>query len=340
MSLEETVKSLTSLGVAFKALQTGTDGAALVLPEYGRVLGLWPYWRGENAFWVNPRFFQTLQIGAKQTEWVNPGGDRMYLCPESEFFIPDEAHPAETYAIPQALDPGSFAASFDKESFELENHGDLWAHRSQTRIGFRLARRIRMFSAKELEVMWGTTYLRQAGYEEETALELKDCPFPVGVWAAICLDTGGRAVLPLQKYWAEYGLSGFPTRLLELSGGCAVIRVGGTDTIALWLDALESKTRAAYIRENGETGRASMVLKEFQKAEPADYVKETVQRGVLGGVVGFSCPGSHSPYCELGVRSPAAAGSGGKRKLSWKSSLWAFSGRIEEIGELARKLLG
>jgi hypothetical protein len=340
MSLEETVKSLTSLGIAYKVLQTGTDGAALVLPEYGRVLGLWPYWRGENAFWVNPGFFQTLQIGAKQTEWVSPGGDRMYLCPESEFFIPDEAHPAETYAIPQALDPGSFQASFDKDSFTLENHGDLWAHRSQTRIGFKLTRRIRLYGAKELEDLWGTTYLRQVGYDEETALELKDCPFPVALWTAVHLEAGGRAVLPLQKYWAEYGLSGFPVRLLELKDGCASIRAGGGEAIALWLDALESRTRAAYVRENVETGRAVMVLREFQKSDPAEYVKETVQRGVLGGVVGFSWPGSHAPSCELGVRSPAASGAGGRKKALWRCSLWAFSGRIEEIGELARKLLG
>jgi hypothetical protein len=338
MSLEETVKSLNALGVAYKVLETGTDGAALVLPEYGRVLGLWPYWRGENAFWVNPQFFRTLQIGAKQTEWVNPGGDRMWLCPESEFFIPDDKRPSESYSIPQALDPGAYQASSDKDLCCMENEGQLWAHRSETRIGFRISRRIRVYSEKELAGLWGTTYLRQAGYDEETTLELKDCSFPVGLWNAAYLDVGGKARLPLQKYWADSGLSGFPVSLLKLAEGCAMIQCGGGEVIGLWLDALESKTRAAYIRESGETGRSTLLLKEFEKAQPADYVRETVQRGVLGAVVGFSCPGSHARFCELGVRSRAASGSGGKKKVVWKSSLWAFSGRIEEVEAIARRL--
>ncbi len=215
-----------------------------------------------------------------------------------------------------------------------------WERCAQVRIGFRITRRIRLHGAKELEERWGTTYLRQAGYEEETSLELKDCPFPAALWRAVHLEAGGRAVVPLQKYWAEYGLSGFPTRLLELSGGCAVIHSGGAEEIALWLDALESKTRATYVKENRETGRAVMVLTEIEKGEPASYAKETTQRGVLGGVLGFLSPGSHAPWCELGARSPGACGERGKRKLVFRSALWAFSGRMEEIGELSRKLLG
>ena len=73
MGLEEIVVSLKTLGVEYAVLETGADGAVLVLPEYGRVLGLWPHWRGDNALWVNPGFLRLLHIGSKDDGWINPG---------------------------------------------------------------------------------------------------------------------------------------------------------------------------------------------------------------------------------------------------------------------------
>jgi hypothetical protein len=108
VSLEEIVRLLNALGIQYAVQETGTDGAALMLPEYGRILGLWPYWRGENALWVNPEFFRCLQAGSKQEEWLNPGGDRMWLCPESEFFTEDAGRPADTWQVPRSVDPGTY----------------------------------------------------------------------------------------------------------------------------------------------------------------------------------------------------------------------------------------
>jgi hypothetical protein len=338
VSLEDTVRNLNALGIQYKVLETGTDGAALLLPEYGRVLGLWPYWRGDNALWINPDFFRSLQIGAKQTEWVNPGGDRMWLCPESEFFIPDAEHPSETFTVPHSLDPGAYTAVDEKGFSSMENQGDLWAYRAGARISFRILRRIRVYGEKELAALWGTTYLRQAGYDEETVLEVKDSPVAVGLWNATCLKVGGQARLPLQRYWADTGLTGLPAGMVELADGCAVIPCRGDKLIRAWLDAVETKSRGAYFLENRETGRATFVLKEFEKAPPGQYTREPVQRGVLGGVLGFACAGFHAPSCELGFRSPAAGGPTGKKKLSWKSSLWAFSGRTDEVLSFLRRL--
>jgi hypothetical protein len=332
--LEETVRSLNALGIEFKVLESGTDGAALLLPEYGRILGLWTYWRGENAFWVNPDFFLSLQIGAKQTEWVNPGGDRMWLYPESEFFVPDPERPAESYAVPHALDPGAFSLSQEKETHRMENQGSLWAYGAGARIGFKITRRVRVYGERELADLWGTTYLRQAGYEEETVLEVKDSPIAAGLWSATYLRTGGFARLPVHAHWADMP-AGLPPGMVERSDGCVSVDCRGDKPIRLWLDAVESKSRGAFIIDNEESGRSTLVLKEFEKASAAHYARESGGRST---VLGFSCAGFHARSCELDFRSAATGGPMGKKKVVWKTSTWAFSGRSEEVRVLLARL--
>ncbi len=340
MSLEEIVSRLNALGIGYKVLETGTDGAALVLPEYGRVLGLWPNWRGENALWVNPEFFRSLEVGAKQTEWVNPGGDRMWLCPESEFFIPDPARPAETFSVPHSIDPGSYTSSFEKGGTSLENRGDAWAFRAETRIGFKITRRIRVYGEQELAGLWGATYFRQAGYDEETILEVRDCPIAVGLWNGVSVRSGGQATVPLQSFRTSAVLPGLPPELMEPSDGCAVIRARGDKAIRAWFDASEVKTRAAYVHENPETGRATLLLKEFEKAGAGQYAHELEREGAIGSAAaGLLCVGLHAPSCELVFRSPAAGGPTRKKKTAWKCSLWAFSGRTEEIRAFLHRIV-
>jgi hypothetical protein len=340
VSLEELVTRLNALGIGYKVLETGTDGAILVLPEYGRVLGLWPHWRGENALWVNPEFFRSLQIGAKQTEWVNPGGDRMWLCPESEFFIADPARPGESFSVPHPIDPGSYTASFEKTGVLLENRGNAWAFRAAARIGFRIQRRIRVYEEKELAELWGATYFRQAGFDERATLEVRDCPIAVGLWNGVSLASGGRSFLALRDRGASSVLGGPPPGTDESAGGCAVIDVGGDKPVRAWLDASEAGTRAAYVHENRETGRAVMVLKEFEKAGAGQYAHELERDGAIGSPsAGVLCAGFHAPSCELSFRSPAAGGPARKKKTAWKCSLWAFSGRSDEIRAFLRRVL-
>ena len=330
MTLEEAVKNLNALGISYKVLETGTDGAALMLPEYGRILGLWPVWRGENAFWINPEFFRSLSIGAKQTEWVNPGGDRMWLYPEEEFFRVNAGLPDESYAVPHALDPGRFTGSVDKIGYVMENRGDLWASGAGARIGFRIVRRIRTYGEKELVKLWGTTYLRQAGYDEETSFEIEDSPVPVGVWNALYLAVGGSAHFPLDT---PLGMKPIGVDC-EVHDGCAVVPCLGNRSVRFSLEAPRIKARGAWFAVNAETGRSTLVLKEFGKAERRPGAELPAAED---GGTGIRCRGRHSPDCELHFHSPAAA-PGRKRKAVWKHSVWAFSGRVEEVREFLRRV--
>lgn len=307
-----------------------------MLPEYGRVLGLWPYWRGENALWVNPEFFRSLQSGSKQEEWLNPGGDRMWLCPEGEFFVEDPERREDSFHVPHALDPGAYSRVPDKSQYCMASRGDLWACRAQQRITFRLQRRFRVYAEKELAALWGTTYLRQAGYDEEAVLELPDCPIAVGLWNIIPVPAGGAARVPLDRGWADGPAAAFPPGAADPVDGCVLMSCRGERAVRAWLGADDVRTRAAYIVDQAETGRSLMVLREFSRAPAERYAREPGEEGAP--VVGLSCPGPRGRYVEIGVRSPAAGRPAAGRKLTWKISLWAFSGRTEEILGLARRL--
>ena len=165
--LEGMVRDLKAMGMAFTVLETGSDGALLIAPECGRVLGLWPHWRGENALWVDPGFLGALAAGTKDEEWRCPGGDRMWLAPAAEF-LEDGRTP------PPSLDPGRWEPQPGKGFFSMENSGDAWAWKSGVRVGFRIHRRIRPLGEAEMEERWGVTWLRRAGYEEEAGLELTE----------------------------------------------------------------------------------------------------------------------------------------------------------------------
>jgi hypothetical protein len=173
VGLEELVVSLNRLGIRYTVLESGADGAVLILPEYGRVLGVWPHWRGENALWVNPDFLRMLEIGAKDDGWLNPGGDRVWLGPREEFFPQD--------TVPPSLDPGRYEGIAEKGVFSMENKGEVHAWKSGMMLGFRIQRRLRSLEEQEISETWGTRWLRQAGYVEETTLEVSR-QIPPSVW--------------------------------------------------------------------------------------------------------------------------------------------------------------
>jgi len=198
MSPEELVHTLTPLGVPHEVRQSGADGALLVLPDYGRVLGLWPHLRAENALWVNPEFVASLQVGVKDDAWSNPGGDWVWLAPAEEF-LPDGV-------VSPAVDPGRFTLSADRGTLCLSNRGEVLARRSETAVRFRLTRRLRPLFEPDIDEVCGPTWLRRAGWEEEMDLQVEGrCPVAVQLWSITQappgseVRTGSRSVACVEE---------------------------------------------------------------------------------------------------------------------------------------------
>ncbi|HUJ77202.1 MAG TPA: hypothetical protein VL359_20220, partial [bacterium] len=217
MGLEETLVSLNTTGITYAVLESGADGAVLVLPEYGRVLGVWSHWRGENALWANPDFLGLLRIGAKADEWLNPGGDRMWLGPEEEFFPLDSG-------VPPVLDPGRFEGGAEKAGYRMENRGETRAWKTGARVTFKVTRTMRPLEEEKLAAMWGTTWLRQAGYQEEAALEVQsDSPVATWLWNITQVRAGAEILVPLQPEAESACLVRLPPEAVLIAKGCAMM---------------------------------------------------------------------------------------------------------------------
>jgi hypothetical protein len=352
MGLEETLVSLNTMGIQYAVLESGADGAVLVLPEYGRVLGVWSHWRGDNALWVNPEFLRLLRIGAKADEWMNPGGDRVWLGPEEEFFPSDSE-------VPPALDPGRFEGAAEKTGYRMENKGETRAWKTGARVTFRISRTVRPLDDERLAGMWGTTWLRQAGYQEEAALEVSsDGPVSTWLWNITQVRAGAEVRIPLRPDAESTCLSRLPPEAVLIAKGCALMSLRGGRAQKIGFAAAETRLRRIVSLEEREAGRAQLVVKDFEGSDDAMNATEsrgrpnateyrggpnatrpnaTESRGRDGALV--ECRwGGQDASGEFSCASPAV-GPGGKRRLLWKTSLCAFSGRAEEVRAFASRII-
>jgi hypothetical protein len=324
MGLEETLVSLNTTGIKYAVLESGADGAVLVLPEYGRVLGVWSHWRGENALWVNPDFLRLLSIGAKGDEWMNPGGDRMWLGPEEEFFPLDAG-------VPPALDPGRFDGSSEKAGYRMENRGETRAWKTGTRVTFRISRSVRPLDEERLAAMWGTTWLRQAGCQEEAALEVSsESPVPAWLWNITQVRAGAEVSIPLHSKAESACLARLPPEAVLIARGCALMTVRAGRAQKVGFAADETRMRRILSLEEREAGRAQLVVKDFEGTEAMGTSRDSAV---------VECRWGGQDACgELTCASPVVI-AGGKKRLLWKTSLCAFSGRTEEVRAFASRII-
>jgi hypothetical protein len=291
----------------------------LLLPDYGRVLGIFALTRAGNALWVNPEFLRRLAIGAKDDRWMNPGGDRMWLAPRDEYI-------GEGGEVPASLDPGQFTGRADRTGYTMENKGEARAWKSGVSVRFRLVRRIQPITESRLEESWGKSWLRRAGYEEETQLSITGpCPRG-GTWLSnsIQLPARAQARIPLRRYWADTAFSHLPPGEVGLEDACLVLGQEAGAPRSIGLAAGECAPRFLCIVA-AEPGHAQLLVKDFDAAGAEDREGPLVECrwGGREGPLEMSC-------------SSAAVGQG--ERLSWKTSTCVFSGRVEEIRALAARI--
>jgi hypothetical protein len=328
VGLEEIVVSLKTLGIAYTVLESGADGGVLMLPDYGRVLGLWPHWRGENALWVNPEFFQQLRIGAKDDGWMNPGGDRIWIAPEEEFFPNGQE-------VPPVIDPGHFVLVAEKTGCRLESRGEARAWKTGARVAFRITRRVRPLDDARLAAMWGKTWLRQAGYEEETTLELEGgCACPVWLWNITQVRAGAEVRVPLRRYWGDTALSKLPSGSVGVADNCAVVSFKGNYGVRIGVNAADAGSRI-ICREDREPGRAQMLVKDFSREGRGDS-GAAPDEGRQERPVDCRWK-SQDGFGEFSCSSPPILPNG-KRRIQWKTSLCSFSGRTDAIGAFGERI--
>ena len=242
----------------------------------------------------------------------------MWLAPEEEF-LPGGAD------VPPAIDPGQFARSSEKSGYTMENKGEALAWKTGSRVRFKLTRRVRPMSEARLADLWGTTWLRQAGYEEETLLEIAgDCRAPVWLWNITQASIGAEVRVPLRRRWTETSLVTLASSSLDLAGNWAVIRMKGPQSSKVAIPGSDAASRILCVEER-ESGRAQLLVKDFGTEEGRGGARVDCRPGGTGDAIEFSCT------------SPGI-GPTGRRRILWKTSLCAFSGRNDEIQAFSERI--
>jgi hypothetical protein len=314
VNLRDTADALATLGFDHAVLPSGSEGAVLVSPDCGRLLGLWPNGRAENALWTDPGFFEALRGAARREEWMNPGGDRVWLGPDEEFLDPGTG-------TPHSVDPGRYVRLGDRDGFRMENRGDAWAARSGARVAFRIERRFTAFDAKELAASWAIPHLRQAGCGETTVLEIAADAPRVRLRSIAQVPAGGETWIPLARRWADTPLAAEPIGSFAVEAGCMVVHAGGPRR-TLAFGGADARSRLLHLSELG-AGRSLLLVKECGGEEPADLACATGGDGLC---------------TELCLDSPDAGGTTGRQRLVWRQVLYAVLGRTVEIRALLRRI--
>jgi hypothetical protein len=314
VNLRDTVDALATLGFDHAVLPSGSEGAVLVSPDCGRLLGLWPNGRAENALWTDPGFFAALRGAARREEWINPGGDRIWLGPDDEFLHPGTG-------TPPSVDPGRYVRLGDRDGCRMENRGNAWAARSGTRVEFRIERRFTPFDAKQIAAARGEPHLRQAGCGETTVLEIAPEAPPVRLRGIVQVPAGGETWIPLAQRWADTPLVTEPIGSFAVDAGCAVVHAGGQRR-TLAFGGADARSRLYHLADLG-AGRSLLLVKECEGEESADLACTTGGDGLC---------------TELGLDSPAIGGGTGRLRLVWHHTLYAVLGRTVEIRALLRRI--
>src|SRR5215210_3556037 len=95
--------ALTNAACPLGKLSVPGQGAVLVMPNGGRVIGLFTGENSANMLWANSALYEPESARALlATEHWGLGGDRTWLSPEIDLHLGDLADPWGTYAVPRA----------------------------------------------------------------------------------------------------------------------------------------------------------------------------------------------------------------------------------------------
>jgi hypothetical protein len=150
----------------------------------------------DNLFWTHP----ALESAATAAEfyagdqWQNSGGDRTWLAPEADFFLPNFPQ-LDVYFQPRQLDPGNWRVTVEADAVRLVNRLTHRLSRSGAEVDLEITKSISSaLNPLRHESVWRElSDVQYAGYTLRSTLRLTGEPSvgPVGLWHLIQMPHGG-----------------------------------------------------------------------------------------------------------------------------------------------------
>jgi hypothetical protein len=319
------------------------DGTQLlVLPQGGRVLGLYARDKPDNFFWTHPAL--KTAAGARRLladpRWPNPGGDRTWLAPSTELFIRDLRRIWETYREPSAVDPGRYRCIGRDGALWLVNRARLQLFR---RGGTALVEIRKTFGPApdplRHERGFGTS-VHYAGYSTTLSLRILSNPrrAPIGLWPLLQLPPGGEMILPTFHRSPPLTLFGkVPQSDVHVTDHLIRYRMHGRTSAKLAVRAVATAGRMGYVRAITD-GQAELVIRNFSVNPSGEYVDTPFDDLADLGYSVQACNVADATlghFSEIEHHVPTTRSA----DATEVSQVWAYRGTRASVQKVIRRLL-
>ena len=314
-----------------------------MLPHGGRVLGLFSPGSDENYYWINPALEETdsARVLFEGDGWHNSGGDRTFVSPEVDFFFlnfPDLG----AYAVPRAVDPGSYRVEKTGEAVRLINRLTLTPARSKAPIGLEIVKSVSAALNPlryERNVKLGK--VDYAGYTLCTSLEIQgNSSARVGLWNLVQMPHGGELLIPTYfKTQPKIYFGTVEPAHLIISDRLIRFHMCQTGEHKLGIRAVATTGRVGYVYRS--SGKWALIIRNFTVNPSGEYIdvpwKDTED-------VGYSTQACNvnsglGQFSELEYHAPAIGQGTGRTRCDDVAQVWAFRGALGDIDTIVRSLL-
>lgn len=321
----------------------GTE--VVVLPYGGRVLGLFARGSEENFYWTNSalRSVETAKAFYASTDWHNSGGDRTWLAPEVDVFLPN--YPSrDKYMQPRELDPGRYRVSGDGARLRLVNRLALTLSRSRARVELEITKSFAPAPNPLRHERGGLPAdVEYAGYTQHTSLAIVggDKTSPVGLWNLVQMPHGGELLVPtFSRAHPKLIFGSIPAEDLVATDRLVRYRMRQTGEHKIALRAVVTTGRVGYLFEQG--GRWAVIIRSYVVNPSGEYIDVPWDDPADPGYSTQACNVNSGlgQFSELEYHIPAIGGATGHARCDDAAQVWAFRGPKEAIAAITKTMLG
>jgi hypothetical protein len=337
------VETLSAAGKPAESLRNPDGSTVLVLPHGGRVIGLFAPGSDRNFYWTNSALGSVDSAKAffASDEWQNTGGDRTWLAPEVDLFLPN--YPSlDTYFQPRQLDPGKYEALREGGITKLVNRLTVDLARSKASVELLVTKSVGP-APNPLRYERGLSLegLEYAGYTQHTSLETTSEKGRVGLWNLVQMPHGGDLLVPTySRSEPKVYFGAIPPADIEVGDRLIRYRMRQNGEHKIGIRGVATCGRVGYLFE--QAGTWQLIVRNFAVNPSGEYVDcPWSEEGDLGySTQACNINGALGQFSELEYHVPAIGEGTGRMRCDDESQVWAFRGSEEAIRSVARTLLG
>jgi hypothetical protein len=347
--LNSLIHTLNSVGKPTELFSSPDGSTVLVLPYGARVLGLFASHSEQNFFWTHPAIgtVESARAFYASDVWHNSGGDRTWLAPEVDFFLPN--YPDVSfggYWQPRQLDPGNYQIIREGDKSVLVNRLNVTSSRSKASADLEITKSVGpAFNPLRYEPSWkDMADVEYAGFTLHTTLQLMgssvDAPLQVGLWDLMQMPHGGELLVSTyRRAEAKLYFGAIGPEDLIISDHLIRYRMRAVGEHKLGFRAVDMTGRVGYMYPAGD--QTALVVRNFAVNPSGEYVDVPWTEEENLGFAGQTCNVNSAlgSFSELEYHVPAIGKGTGSVRSHDVSQVWAFRGAPAKIQAIAKGLL-